>query len=124
MPRSCSSFFGGRRTSCAGAALGRVDAGEADQLLREPADVVGDVAVGDFRPQVAALEAQHDRLVDRVCSGPSGGRRRRRGSPARPPFVDALTASGRLRRRALVAQIEIVRADRGTARYAYDNQQS
>ena len=44
------------------------------------ADVVGDVAVGDLRAQVAALEAEDDRLVDRCRSASSDVRDRPRGS--------------------------------------------
>src|SRR5688500_18936666 len=47
-----------------GARLGRIDAGEADEAFRILADVAGDEVVGDVRVQVAAAEAEDDRLVD------------------------------------------------------------
>ena len=37
-----------------------IDAGKADQFFRRSAHIVGDESVGNFRPQVSALEPQYD----------------------------------------------------------------
>ena len=63
-------FFVGGNDFLGRCPFGRVDPGKADQLLREAADVVGDVAVGDFRLKIAALESKNDGFIDRVALGP------------------------------------------------------
>src|SRR5215207_2253895 len=50
--------------------LGRIDAGEADQFLRAALAVISDVTIWNFGAQISALEAQHDRFVDRIGLAP------------------------------------------------------
>ena len=53
-----------------GRPISRINPGKADQLLGISAAVVGDEAVGDLGLEIAALEAQHKRFVDRAALGP------------------------------------------------------
>ena len=69
IPRRCRSSLATCRSSRR-AGFGRVDAGKADQFLRESAHVVGHVLVGDLGAQISALEPQHDGLVHRRAFGP------------------------------------------------------
>ena len=51
-------FIGGRR-------LGWIDAGKSNQLLGKAVDIFRDVTVGNFRPQVSALESQNEGFINR-----------------------------------------------------------
>ena len=88
------------------------------------ADVVGDVAVGDLRLEVAALEAEDDRLVDGAVwaqwwSGSAGGDRA--ASRAGAVGLHRAAPAAALRARGGSRPGPSARAGRATARCAYGN---
>jgi hypothetical protein len=84
--------------------LGRVDAGEGDQLLRVALAVVRDEAVGNLGPQVTALEREDEAFIDLARLSPVVIRVGRRD---RTPDGSSARCRARARRAGRLAEVQL-----------------